>query len=248
MKVLITSGCSFSTTLTVNYQCWPRHLSDHYNVELRNKAMGSQGNGLISRSIIHEVTEALKTYKPEDILVGAMWTGTSRSEFYWCTHETLSFNVNNTHDGWIENPTGFITNHSKNWVILNQHWGGPGHHNEEARLFYKYFHDPIGGNIISLEHILRTQWFLKSQGVKYFFTIYQDHVFNKEFMLQYDTKNLYQLIDFKNFLPVSSFYTWLVDNNIYLEDFKDPHPNNHPSVRQNEEFVKKVIVPYVDKL
>lgn len=246
MKILITSGCSFSTTLNDNYQCWPRYLSEHYGLELRNKAMGSQGNGLISRGIIHEVTEALETNEPEDILVGAMWSGISRKEFYNSDHDLLSFKLNNTNDGWMENPTGFIKNHVKNWVILNQSWGGPPHRNEEARLYYKYFYNHVGATIETVEHILRTQWFLQQHKIKYFFTLYQDHVFEKEYVEHFDVKKLYKLVDFNKFLPTSSFYTWLVDNNVYSEDFENPHPDNHPSERQNKEFVDKVIIPYVD--
>lgn len=248
MKLLITSGCSFSTTLTDDYQCWPKHLSDHYNLNLINKAMGSQGNGLITRSILYHVTQALNNYDPKDILVGAMFSGINRKDYYTENVDLLNFKLNNSEDGVIENPTGFIYNETKNWVILNQNWAGPPHKNDEARYYYKYFYDHIGSMIETIEHILRLQYFLQANKIKYFFTCYQDHVFEKEFINHIQVEHLYKLINFNYFLPVSSFYTWLIDNNIYIEDFEDPHPNNHPSVRQNLEFVNKVIVPYVNQL
>ena len=83
-KILNTSGCSFSECVTyiAGNGTWPRHLAktleEHEHVSY---AMGSQGNGLISRSIIYGVTKALQTYKPEDILVGVMWSGSNRHDF-----------------------------------------------------------------------------------------------------------------------------------------------------------------------
>ena len=42
--------------------------------------MGSQGNGMIARKAIWAVHEQLKTTPPEQLLVGIMWSGPSRSE------------------------------------------------------------------------------------------------------------------------------------------------------------------------
>ena len=83
-KLLITSGCSFSECITVNAGkgTWPNHLAkmlpDYKHVSY---AMGSQGNGLISRGIIYGVCEALKTHSPNEILVGVMWSGSSRHDY-----------------------------------------------------------------------------------------------------------------------------------------------------------------------
>ena len=245
MKVLVTSGCSFSTTIHHNYLCWPYHLSEHYKAQLINKAMGSQGNGLISRGIIHAVCNLLKTHKPEDLFVGVMWSGCNRKDYYWANHDTLSFYNSKEHLGWIENPTGFIDGHDKNWVILNQHWASSIYGFEEAKYHYKFFYDPVGMQIETIEHMLRTQYFLQNKGVRYFFSLFQDHVLDDELVNHIDVKTLYELIDFGHFLPIRSFYTYLVDNKIYTEDFVEQHPNNHPSVRQNIEFVKNIIIPYI---
>ena len=58
MKQLITGGCSFSECRS-HAGTWPRHLADALpNYEHVSTAMGSQGNGLISRRVIYQVTEA----------------------------------------------------------------------------------------------------------------------------------------------------------------------------------------------
>ena len=164
-KILITSGCSFSECLSTVVDTWPRHLYRHLQnngfSEHISSAMGSQGNGLISRGIIYNVNEALKKYSSEEILVGVMWSNATRLD-YRCTDPNLLSWGNQNTDGWIENPTSFVKDAEKRWVILNHGWEG----NTEAITYYKHFYDYIGSVIYSLEHILRTQYYLKSKGIK----------------------------------------------------------------------------------
>jgi hypothetical protein len=61
MKTLITGGCSFSECVSTNIDTWPRHLAralpEYTHI---STGLGSQGNGLISRRVIYEVSECLK--------------------------------------------------------------------------------------------------------------------------------------------------------------------------------------------
>ena len=248
MKVLITSGCSFSVTINNYNKCWPGFLSEALELPLVNKAMGSQGNGLITRSIIYEVTNQLKHHNPEDILVGAMFSGINRKDYYTENPDLLSFIINKSEDGVIENPTGFIGNASKNWVILNHHWQGHPHKNDEAKYFYKYFYNDTNAMIETLEHILRLQYFLKEKQVKHFFTCHRNEVLNNNYINHDEVKHLYDLIDFSNFLPVKSIHDWIITNSIFMEDFEDPNYDDHPSNRQHKAFVEQVILPYIQKL
>jgi hypothetical protein len=77
-KKLIASGCSF----TFEPWSWPTPTSQLLNMDLINVGMGSQGNGLISKKIIYTVDKELKKTKPEDILVGIMWSGIDRHDVY----------------------------------------------------------------------------------------------------------------------------------------------------------------------
>jgi len=73
-KHIITSGCSFSDIS--NHYTWPLHLSNSYGISCNHIALGSQGNGLIARKAVYAVQQALQQgYKPEEILVGIMWSG-----------------------------------------------------------------------------------------------------------------------------------------------------------------------------
>lgn len=253
-KILITSGCSFSQCVeTIEHYTWPTHLHNllkPLGYTHISSAMGSQGNGLISRGIIYNVIKALETYNPEDILVGVMWSSSSRMD-YRCDHpESLSWGNQNT-NGWVENPTGFVENADKNWVILNHGWT-----TEEAVTYYKYFHDFVGCTIYSIEHILRTQYFLKSKNIKYFFTNFTDNNIIPDLLYVEQNKHeyqyLYDQIDFNNYLPVSSEHRWVYENSETKEDFIKKHLYNgatslwtHPRSYEHKEFVDKIIYPYL---
>ena len=63
-KHFIVSGCSFTAETVTGAETWPMHLIQRMQgYELVSKGMGSQGNGLISRSVIYEVTNKLKQTK-----------------------------------------------------------------------------------------------------------------------------------------------------------------------------------------
>ena len=194
-------------------------------------AMGSQGNGLISRGIIYQVAKELKTRDSKDMLVGIMWSGVDRHDFYNSTVE-FSDNV----DGWIENPTGFV-NALKNWVILNWHWK-----NKYAMNYYGMFHDQIGAYIYTYEHILRTQWFLEANKVPYFMATYTNEVLPDFVKTLPEIKHLADLLDESKFLPIEGEYEWCRD----FSELDFPIScDNHPSSSQHKKFVDAIIVPFL---
>ena len=245
-KILITSGCSFSECISNWVETWPKHLARLLpEYEHNSYAMGSQGNGLISRGIIYGVTEALKQYKAEDILVGVMWSASNRMDFRCTNKNDLEFVIDNVFDGWIENPTNFIDGAPKNWVIMNHHW-----RMKEAHVYYKMFFDFLGGSIYSLEHILRVQWFLKQNNIKYFFTDFCDeNIVDNKTLERNDVEimYLYNQIDRNHYLPVSSEETWCKENS----KFTHLWPNNwrttpqHPMNAMHKEFTDMVIFPWL---
>ena len=232
-KILITSGCSFSE-LNPYIDTWPVHLAErmpqHTHV---SKGMCSQGNGLISRSIIHACT----THKDSDLFVGILWSGIDRHDFY-LRDSGISENI----DGWEENPTGFTN--TKNWVILNGNW-----QNQFAKSYYGMFHDAIGQVIYTLEHILRTQWFLKQHKIPYFMSTYIADVLepytDDENCYLEDCKYLYDQIDWNCFLPIDGMADW-VDKNVGQQGFAKPG-DLHPSTLGHKEFTEQVIMPFVNR-
>ena len=199
--------------------------------EFVNTAMGSQGNGLISRGVIYSVTEALKSTK--DIVVGIVWSHPDRYDFY-----NTKLDWQGVNEG-MENPTGFGLN--KYWAILNARWN-----NHYARKYYRYFHDSQGAYITTLEHILRTQWFLKQNNINYFMSTYTSEVLlDGEQEPKLDSEHLYNMIDQSCFLPVSGLMDWVRDE--IGEDGFPVKGDNHPSSDAHKQFTDKVIVPYMEK-
>lgn len=236
MKILITSGCSFSDPST---GCtWPVHLSKSLiGYEEIHHGVGSQGNGLISRRIVFEVNRLLKQgVHPDDILVGIMWSGTDRHEIY--NSEIVERMTRENIDcGWQENPIGFVSD-TKNWLILNQNWDY-----KENVMYYKHLHDIVAGTILSLEHILRTQWFLKINDIKYFMTLYRDDVFEPLYVNNTECKYLYDQLDLTRFLPVTSEHGWLCTSSLpYPADCGDDHPTS----AQHKLFVDEIIYPWLE--
>lgn len=233
MKQLVTGGCSFSECISPWIRTWPQHLSTALpNYQHVSTAMGSQGNGLISRRVIYQVTETLKHTAAEDILVGIMWSGPDRHDFYVRqVPEILK------EDGWMENPTKFIKDSTGAWAIMNYGWKM--HH---AKLYYTEFHTRIGSLIYTFEHILRTQWFLKQKGIKYFMTTYTGEVIPNFVKTLADTEHLYNEVDFSKFLPITGEYEWCRDHSGL------PFPmlnDTHPSSDQHHMFTDQIILPFL---
>lgn len=244
-KILVTSGCSF----TFEDWNWQGNLSRTLGLELKNTGMSSQGNGLISRKLIHSITEALKTYNSEEILVGVMWSGVDRHEFY------SSHSIKNINWGWenakdndprVKNPTEVISG-LPNWYIVNHHWQNP-----ESTLFYSNYQDHISSMVYTIEHILRIQMFLEKNKIDYFMSTYLD-IFSDEKVINHpEIKYLYDLIDFNHFLPVKGCYEWVKENYGISGGFNDPDDNGyigiHPTSFGHEKFTEEVIVPFLNKL
>ena len=229
IELLITSGCSFADGVGK----WPTQLATELGVPLSNSGLLSQGNGLISRKIIYQVTRALETIPAENLLVGIMWSGPDRHDFYMPSAKMGT--TNEPVD--IRTRIGEDTNNC--WVILNHHWDS-----EYAKYYYGMFHDGIASLIYTYEHILRVQWFLKLHNVKYFMTTFKETVFppKKSIDTHSDIKDLYNQIDFDQFLPIAGQYEWAEQTGI-LFDAGDPF---HPTVEHNVKFTNEVVLPFLE--
>ena len=74
--ILITGGCSYSQVPNLDVT-WPLPLQESLGVRyVAHTGHGAAGNQLISRKVISKVIEAIELgHKPEDMLVGVMWSG-----------------------------------------------------------------------------------------------------------------------------------------------------------------------------
>lgn len=236
-KILLASGCSF----TFEPWNWPTFVANGMDYNLLNVGMGSTGNGLISKKVIYNVDNLLKSYNPEDIVVGVMWSGIDRNDFY--IDKPVK---SDTHCGWSENPTRVVDGFN-NWEIVNIHWT-----TEKSLSWYKNFHTEIGSIIQTIQNILMVQWYLERKNVKYFMSTYMNifHLKNMDNLLTNpDISYLYKMIDFTKFLPVSGCHEWVKEN--YIEEgFNKPDSRGvvgmHPTEFGHKKFAEEIIIPYIN--
>jgi hypothetical protein len=226
---LITSGCSFSEPIIA--KTWPLHLEKYLAPKnVNHLGLGSQGNGMISRKAIHAVHTALKTTPSKKLLVGIMWSGPSRHEQYSTENPMFSSNI----DGWMNNPTKVDPRESGGWIIYNANWKIP-----QAQHYYRHMYDPVYAQILTLEHIIRTQNYLKLNNINYFMSTYTKEVFEIRDHVNLD--HLYEQIDFDKFLPVEGEYEWALNES----GLPWTSPDFHPSNQQHRMFAKQVILPFI---
>ena len=242
IKTLIASGCSF----TFEPWNWPTFVSDAFNLKLNNVGMASQGNGLIARKLMYTLEKSLQEYKPEEILVGVMWSGTDRHEFYGEEYKNSKYWGGYPEDyNDVKNPTEVVEG-KPSWYILNPHWK-----NKESLLYYNNLHTVIQGMVLSLEHILRVQLYLDKLGIKYFMSTYIDIFKDKELMNNDEISYLYKQINFDRFLPISGCHEWVKEN--YADGgFSSPDQNGyigiHPTKFGHKKFTEDVVIPFLSRM
>jgi len=243
IKCLITAGCSYSQVPNRDVT-WPFHLNKHLNPkEIHYLGQGAAGNGIISRKTLYAVTKALEKYKPEEILVGVMWSGFDRREIY--SRKSLDCNrieYGNNTDAYA-NPTKIVDLKNRNYYIINKNWD-----DYLTVNFMKYAYTDEDSLMVTLEHVLRVQTFLKLHNINYFMTEYDFDCLDKfpyrKGLINLDKELffLYNQIDKSHWLPITNLYEWAKYESGF--DFARP-PDPHPSTEQHQDFVEKIIVPYL---
>ena len=205
--ILITGGCSYSQVPNLDV-AWPLPLQESLGVRyVAHTGHGAAGNQLISRKVISKVIEAIELgHKPEDMLVGVIWSGCDRYTHY---SENLDKNHSKTRlMGYGESYEEMLFEHTYNpsppAIIdlenledeINQNiskqnpafirnYKNPSHYvlnchwdDDMTNYYFEYFVNPQKAIIETCEHILRTEWFLKEKGINYFFGEYDHDVFH----------------------------------------------------------------------
>jgi hypothetical protein len=234
-KLLITSGCSFTDPSFA----WPYQLGKRYNFNVENVALPSQGNGLISRKLINILEKYPVNYHSDDIIVGVMWSGMNRYE-----------RIIESGDEYVgppylhQNPTwGVYDDKGKGrWRIMSHEWIK----SEDCFIHYKIFNNEISSMVQTLEHILRTQWYLDICNIKYFMSSFMNIFSDKKIMNHPDVKYLYEMVDFSKFLPIEGFYEWNREH-YPVDGFNDLKIDWHPNEFGNVKLTEEIIIPHLMK-
>ena len=253
-KIFIAAGSGLAN----NKNCWQHICKEKLNHNIIDLTEEKIGNALISRRVIYKVNELIKTHKPEDIVVGIMWTIPQIQERY------VNDIKNDRYMGKTENSLTSVVDDIKNWRTLNFENISS---SEDCELFFKIIYNKLQSYVISVEHIIRTQWFLNRLGVRYFMTSHLDIFYNeKNYLKMYDISKLtdykrksyslnilsyneinylYDMIDKKTFLPIYSMLDWVQEN--YPNDGFDDSEKLKPNDFANQKFTTEVIIPFLKK-
>ena len=169
MKILI-SGCSFTQWPAYPAGpnvCWPKYLSQlRPNDQITNVAEAAAGNQYISDSIIRKVIED----RPDHVLV--MWSGVSRLDYLTSLEDRAwesLFSNYGFYRRWPGDKLGWIFSGGK----MGTWFKHPVAHTVFNEL-YKISSDTSLG-WINLMEIVKTQNFLKAQGIPYHFMSYVNY-------------------------------------------------------------------------
>ena len=154
MKHLVTSGCSFSDYENPQ-KTWPVHLNDLIQDEYHVYYLGAcaQGEDYISRSVICRVQQLLKENESDNIFVMVCWSGLQRRAILVNDDTTkMHYRFKDCEMGKSESmrevPIGSWQDFDEEYLKI---------FTEEQNI------------IISLEHMIRTQDFLRVNNVDYKF-------------------------------------------------------------------------------
>jgi len=237
-KILVAAGCSFTQFhLDSIEENWPVSLGKELNYHTFYEGAGAAGNDFICRRLIHRLINCLKEYNPEDILVGVMWSGVTRkSVILQNTGYSFKFFNGNAH---FQNPNNIAE--ECNHYFLHPYWD-----DELSTAYYKHFFDELGSYVYTIENILKAQWFLKLNKIKYFFTTHHESSFDGSNFKQYhdnpEVKYLLDEIDFSNFLPISNMDDWNRNESGFTYHDRNP---DHPTPEMSRKFTETIILPHL---
>ena len=243
IKKIITGGCSFSDKWT--YQSWPFRLADELkkdypDLSFTHTGMGSQGQELIQKKCSLAVIEELEKYKPEELAVIIMWSGTERKAFYVDDSDYIADIVQTWSDrslSWGNQFTDLRSNVSRNTEKIsvvsdskttkynpNGGWYTCNYLMPDSKLTDEYFRTmstPIGAVTISLENIVMLQNLCKLKGVKIYHAFYRNYVYNdiEKYKDHLNLNYLYKQLDNDTIITTTGIFEYLrpVDESDHIQ-------------------------------
>jgi hypothetical protein len=247
IKRVVTGGCSFTEGET--WARWLReHLSEqHPKVDLSNVAMTSQGQELIQKKVSREVNELLKYFKPEEIAVLIMWSGTERKCFYVNNPYTIANDLKNL---WTDdtNPVRDLRNKINRdaaWYVCN--WNAlldPQYTTNIAKTHFGLANDSAYAVHLSLENIVFMQNLCKVHGIQYHQMFYMDYALEdiEQYKEHEIVSYLYDQFDQSTIVDKKSIFTYLKELNNDQLYFR---PDQHPTAVGQKLWFDKVLLPHL---
>lgn len=261
-KVLLTAGCSFSEPGSEWGNTWPDYLAKHYKHHI-GLGKGGVGNGYISRAVIYGVYQNqpdvvaimwsswdridLRIENPDvSHITGAKETYNKKQGADWPKYPVHWTDLDPKIQSEIEQEIprlkrylqdpyyyvrrGFTEN--KYWTNIRNMLDSK----QYAKAYFTLFEDELSKQIYSLEHILRTKWFLDSKNIPYVMMGMDDNALN--FTNTEETQHLIaQLAGILSPSMVSyCMKNWGTDS--FFDD--------HPTTLQHKKYTEQIILPYME--
>jgi hypothetical protein len=246
MKHLVTSGCSFSDVENP-IKTWPLHLQDltqdKYN-KFHHLGACAQGEDYISRSVICRVQQLLKENESDNIFVMVCWSGLQRRAIL-VNNETTKMHYR-FKDWEMEKSETMRGVSIGNWQDFDE---------EYLKIFTEE-----QNIIISLEHMIRTQDFLRANNIDYkffgfcnlFANLDEENFLTKGRGARIDkkypnTSYLFDIIDWDKWWFHNEFgglADWVNDN--ITDGFDGAGKNTgHPLSNSQRLFTKEVVLKWI---
>jgi len=232
MKYIVTSGCSFSDPTTTEHKTWPVQLEELYpNHKIYGLGCCGQGSDWISKSIIYKVNELLKSdINTSEILILCCWSGLDRRSIL------VNKEITSLHYRF------------KDWKM---------HKSNEMRKMkigsWQDFDEEFAKLIsreqnvyMSVENILRTQWFLTLHNLEYRFFTYRD-IFTDVENEYPDISYLWDMIDWDKWWfhnEYGGMTEWINDNIKGGFDGEGGY-SGHPISSSHKVFTEKVVSKWI---
>ena len=193
------------------------------------------GNTLIARRAIVKLEQLLSSYKPEDILVGIMWSGPDRIHKF----NGEGVQLENT-SRWVENPTSLWPNGDKVWEIGNVHWD-----TDFCVNYYKHTHTPEDSLMNTIDNILLVQKYLQVLGIDYFMSSYLK-LFSNLKEVHSDVQKYSMLIDYTKFADIEGCGEWCLANQKDSEYIPTGLKYiEHPYSEGYKAYAENILVPFI---
>lgn len=264
IKKIITGGCSFSDN-NGNFT-WP-HILPNYckNIDFLNTGFPTQGQEMIQKKVSFALINALEIYKPEEICVLVMWSGTDRKSFY----VDNKYFIEDLANSWVKNnkfgiaaqflnlnnqipseELGKLSNGGK-WSIDYNKSGGwytftPAHAYDDSILvdqYQKSHGSNLASTIVSLENIIMLQNLCKLKNIKFYQSFYMTDTYTDIYTYK-DNLNinyLYKQLDNDSIVSTQGIFDYLRTFENYLQYFESD--TVHPSRLGHEKWVKEILLP-----
>tara|TARA_B100000424_G_scaffold118850_1_gene89742 strand:+ start:2427 stop:3290 length:864 start_codon:yes stop_codon:yes gene_type:complete len=283
---IVTGGCSFTETedcldyerfnlmerreefqVNTDYKSWALHLEDVIDGSIvHNEAMPGAGNGYISRAIIHRVSKLIDDgRKPDWVIV--QWSGVQRKEMlldFNEVHEDDKNRASHFIDRFLPIRVRGRTMASR--LNRNKLWYKHAYDNDTIlKHWYKYYGNEDFCLLETLEHMLRLQWYLENQNIKFKFFFGWELFRHYERLprLPLEINHIWKLLDWDKFWFHNNEYVqsnmggiteWSMDRfdtdlERFVTDLRTKEGalmDLHPSQLAHKTFAKEVVSEWIN--